>query len=464
MAFIDQMLKKVGLVRTADVGQMLGAYLTHVWGAGVVPEKTYAQLVDAYKSWVYTCIDKIAKAVAMVPLNLYVYRRKGKKIVDLSWRTKFKMMDKGEQKYFLKEMNLEREEVTDHIFLDLIHKPNAFMTRFMLWYETLVRLELGGLCGWYLPTNMLKMPQEIWPLPLTKYAALKPKVTADLKLEYWEYTDAEVVRKFEPGEILLMKYPHPASPFMGMSPLMAQTYPYDLDLFLMQQQRGLFQNMAVPGLQLSTEQKMTKPQIKEFKEYIDETYGGALKAGGTMVFHSGLKADKVGFTGREAMLDKVAQFAREKLITAFDLSEGKVGLVKDVNRANMEALNETFILECLKPKCMLIEEVLETFLLPRYDQGLTCDFELPDLEQKEIILKERKENLENFVTVINEERAKMGLEPVEWGERPWGAFNLVQLGEMEKKEKKLPGERTKPEEEEEEDTGKVLFRPEWLSQ
>jgi len=461
MKFFDRVLKKAGFMRASEVGQIIGAYLTNVWGVGVVPEKTYAQLVDAYKSWVYTCIDKIAKAVAMIPLNLFIYRRQGKKVIDLSWRAKFKMMDKPEQKYFLKQMGMEREEITDHIFLDLIHKPNAFMTRFMLWYETLVRLELGGMCGWYLPPNRLKVPQEIWPLPLTKYAALKPKVSTDLRLEYWDYTDAEVKRRFEPDEILLMKYPHPASPFMAMSPLMAQTYPYDLDLFLMQQQRGLFQNMAVPGLQLTTEQKMTKPQIKEFKDYIDETYGGALKSGGTMVFHSGLKADKLGITGREAMLDKVAQFAREKLITSFDLSEGKIGLVRDVNRANMEALNETFILECLKPKCMLIEEVLETFLLPRYDQGLTCDFELPDIEQKEIILKERKENLENFLTVINEERAKMGLESVEWGDKPWGAFNMVQLeaGEGGKK-KKLPGETTKPEEEEE-DEGKVVFSPDW---
>jgi hypothetical protein len=161
------------------------------------------------------------------------------------------------------------------------------------------------------------------------------------------------------------------------------------------------------------------------------------------------------------MLDKVAQFAREKLITAFDLSEGKIGLVKDVNRANMEALNETFILECLKPKCMLVEEVLETFLLPRYDKGLTCDFDLPDLEQKEIILKEREQNLTTFYSSINEERGKEGKDPVPWGDKPWGAFNMVQLEVGAAKKKPLPGETEKPEEEEEEDTGKIIYLPEW---
>jgi phage portal protein BeeE len=426
----SRLFAKFGYMKESDVGKIIGSYMTNVYGLPLLPEKNYAQLVDAYKSWVYTCIDKIGKSVAMIPLKLYVYRKKGTntKVTDMSWRQDYKCADKREKRYILKQLDYEREEITDHIFLDLIRKPNSFMTRFMLWYESMIRLELGGFCGWYIPPNKLGLPSEIWPLPLTKNAIIRPKVSSDLQLEYWDYQDGDVRRQFPPNDVLPIKYPNPASPFHSMSPLMAQTYPYDIDLFLMQQQRGLLANMAVPGLHLTTDQKLVKDQIDELKALIEEQYVGPTRTGKTLITHSGLKAEKLGQTGREMVIQEVARGAREKLITSYDLSEGKLGLVRDVNRANMEALNETFINECLRPKCMMIEEILEVFLLPRYDDGLTCDFELPDFEDKQFKLAERKQNLDTAFTSINEERMAEGKEPVEWGDMPFVPFGSVQWG------------------------------------
>ena len=440
MRIIDRVASKFGLIRTAEAHRQIeeikaqtstivSSYVTSRGSMGVVPEKAYNQLVDSYKSWVYTCVDKIAKSVAMIPLKLFIYRRQGAKVIDMSWRPAYKALtDSGDRKYFLKEMNLKREEIYDHPFLSLINHPNAFMTRFMLWYETMIRLELGGMCGWYKINNGLGIPSQIWPLPLTKWARLTPQVSPTLTLEYWNYQDGNVNQRFKPEEILLMKYPNPASPFLPMSPLMAQTYPYDIDLFLMQQQRALFEHGAMPGLHLTTDQKLNKELVREIKEQIDEQYAGAIKSGETLITHSGLKADKLGQTGREAMIGVVANYARDKLITSFDLSPGKLGLVEDVNRANSEALNATYIGECLRPKCLLVEEVIETFLLPVYDQGLTCDFDLPDLKDKAYELTAMEARLNHFVTTVNEERAKIGMESQPWGDKPWIPFTMTQVG------------------------------------
>jgi HK97 family phage portal protein len=424
---LDRFMEKRGYAKAETiVGAVIGSYLTNMVGSVSLSEKKYSQLVDAYRSWVYTCIDKIAKAVAVIPLRLFIYRRSGRKVVDLSWLAHYKSVDHEEKRYILKNLSLEREEIFGHPFLDLMRRPNHLMTRFMLWYETLIRLELAGYCGWYLPTNRIGLPMEIWPLPLTKNANLTPKVNSDLTLQYWEYKDGEINRRFDPKDVLFMRYPHPASPFQGMSPLMAQLYPYDIDLFLMQQQRGLFANSAIPGLHLSTDQKLVKEQIDELKAIIDAQYVSPGKAGTTLITHSGLKADSIAMTGRELMIDKVSKFAREKLITSYDLSEGKLGMVADVNRANMEALDKTFVMECLKPKCMLIEEMIECFCLPRYTDGLTCDFDLPDMDDKEFTLKELESNLTTGLHTINEERARRGEQPVDWGDRPWLPFGVTQ--------------------------------------
>ena len=94
----------------------------------------------------------------------------------------------------------------------------------------------------------------------------------------------------------------------------------------------------------------------------------------------------------------------------------------------MDALRTAYIQETIKPKCMIIEEPIETFLLPRYDDGLTCDFELPDLDDKDFKLREREVNLRMFLTSVNEERIKIGYGPKDWGNTPWIPFSYMQFG------------------------------------
>jgi phage portal protein BeeE len=396
---------------------------------GISPEKSWGQLVDSYRSWVYTAIDKIGKTVGSRNMHLFVYRRKsGEKIIDsMAIHLKIMALDtEKERAYALKEMGIEKQEVFDHPFLSLMHRPNGIMSRMVLWYETILRMELGGLCAWYMPPNGLKLPGEIWPLPLQKTATISPRVNAQLQIEEWIYRDGTVNNRYAPQDILTMKYPNPASPFLGFSPLMAQTYPYDIDLFLMQQQRALFQNKGIPGIHLHTDQPLTREQALELRTQVMEQFGAAAQSGRPMVTHSGLAAEKTGWSNRDSMFGDVSKWSREKLITSYDLSEGKLGLEVPSNRANMEVLDETFEKECIIPKCMLIEEQINTFLLPRYDRGLVAEFERMDIGDREFDMRETEMELRTFVTVINEVRARKGKPPVPWGDKPWIPFGLSQ--------------------------------------
>jgi hypothetical protein len=215
-----------------------------------------------------------------------------------------------------------------------------------------------------------------------------------------------------------------------MSPLKAQLYPYDIDTFLEKQQYYLLKNRAVFGNVFSTEQNLKQQQIDSLKELLSAQYQGAANSGNPLVLHSGLKLGetKLGATLADLMVKDVEQFAQDKLLSAYGTPAGKLGLVKDVNRANMEALDDTYYGDCIKPKTMMIEEEFETFVLPRYDDALTMDFDLPKRNERDIDIRERDSNLKNKYTTINEEREKEGKEPVEWGERPWGAFMDVQVG------------------------------------
>lgn len=419
--------KIVALITSGATASPFGTSIT-------APDRSYSQLVDSYASWVYTAIDKISKSVATLKLKLYVYRAKGtraKVFLPGTIRAELKSFDtERERKKFLETKNLVREEIDGHPWLDLIGRPNPIMTRFILWYESIVRLELNGSFGWYMPKNRAGLPGEIWPLPLTRGATLVPRVSPDARIVSWNYKDGNVNQEFPPEEILFMKYPHPGSPFKGMSPLLAQTYPYDIDLYLMQRQKSLFENQAVPGLNLHTDQQLQPDQAKELMEFLDAQFAGVKRAGKSLVTHSGLKASTLSVSNRDAMITEVARQSREKILSAFDVSEGMVGLVRDVNRANMEGLTEMFVRDCLKPKTMLIEEYIEAFLLPRYDEGLSCDFVLPDIEDKEHELKAMETRLKNLVTTVDEERENLGKDPSAdgWGAKPWIPSGMTQFG------------------------------------
>ena len=355
-AGVEAGLREKAAARDAEISQLLSAVIT---GAvtGIAPEKTYAQLVDAYKSWIYTAIDKIGKTLATRPMRLFTLRRKdGTKILDpMAIYLQIKSLGTAaEQAYALKEMGVEKREVLEHPFLDLIHRPNDIMSRMVLWYETVMRMELGGLCAWYLPANGLGLPGEIWPLPLTRTAEIRAKVQADMRIEAWIYQDGQVNKNFPPQNILALKYPHPASPWQGFSPLMAQTYPYDIDLFLMQQQRALLKNMGIPGIHMHTDQPLLKERLTEIVEQIREQWGSATQSGRPLITHSGLKADKAAWSNKDMNVTGLAKYAREKLITSYDLSEAKLGLEVPSNRANMEVLDETFEKECIGPKATLV--------------------------------------------------------------------------------------------------------------
>ncbi len=396
---------------------------------GVAPEKPYSQLVDSYKSWVYTAIDKIGKTVASRNMHLFVYRRKsGEKILYPSAiHQKVMVLDTAKERaYALKEMGVDKQEIFDHPWLSLMHRPNGVMSRMVLWYETILRMELGGLCAWYMPPNGLKLPGEIWPLPLMKTATISPRVNSTMQIEEWIYRDGTVNNRFAPQDVLAMKYPNPASPFLGFSPLMAQTYPYDIDLFLMQQQRALFQNKGIPGIHLHTDQPLTREQATELRAQVMEQFGAAAQSGRPMVTHSGLAAEKTGFSNRDSLMTDVAKWAREKMITSYDLSEAKLGLEVPSNRANMEVLDETFEKECILPKCMLIEEQINTFLLPRYDRGLVCEFERKDVGDKEFALLETEMEFKNYALTVNGYLLRKGRPTVPWGDKPWIPFGLTQ--------------------------------------
>ena len=444
--FVDKMLGKIGYYKNFDASTISGGDVFSQTQGGVPQAESYGELVKNYKYWVYTCIDKIATYIAKLPLDLYTYKRGSTKLKGLVIKSDLRnMKNHRERDLYLKQNGIEKIRIYDHPFLDLINNPNMIDTRFTLWQNIVMRLELAGYCGVYMPMNGLRIPGELWALPLTSTASLKAIPDSKQVIAGFRYQDGMTVERIELDEINYIKYPSLKNPFEGMSPLIAQDYPYNIDLYLMQQQYAFLKNKATFGNIFTTDQKLNKPKAEELREQLAAQYDGALKTGKAIMTHSGLKLDNRGLAQatKDMMLAEVEKFARDKIFSAYNLSAGKLGLVEDVNRANLDGLDRAFIQDCIIPKVMLIEESFEKNVLPKYSEYLTMDFKVPEIADRELNIKEKELDLKTGNKTINDIHAEEGRDPVPWGDKPWFPLNWTQPGtptpQKEVEPKSFPG-------------------------
>lgn len=358
------------------------------------------QFVQAYESWVYACVSKNAQSVAKIPLGLFKYVKNGEK-----WTS---------------------EEVTDHPFLDLMRNVNPQMNEYELKEMTQTWLDITGNAYWYLVANRRGEPLEIWVLPSHQ---IKP-ITQNGAIAYYEmYKEDGGTQRFSTDEIIHFRYPNPFNPLVGLSPIQAAAYSVESNQYQKQYELAIFRNQATPSGILSTEKAVTKENLDKIRDIWNARYQGMKNAGKTAVLDNGLKYQAIAMNPKDLDFILGREMTREEICAIFGVPLGKLGIVKDVNRANGEALDALYLAETIEPRTIRIQEKLTERLAPIWDANLHVMFKNVVPKDKEFLLKERETNIRAGVTSINEERAKINLEPLDGADLPLVPIGLIPLGE-----------------------------------
>ena len=398
---------------------------------GYQPPQTFYQLVNSLSSWEFIVDDKIARTIASLPIKIRAMQKKSsRKFLPASeavyHKTSMQKMDRIKKHYYLKDAGIEVVEITDHPFYDLMRTPNPVDVRFTFMYATAMRLELAGMCGWYKVRGKNGLPMELWPLPLTWTGELKPVPDTKTIIAGYLYLDGNIRETFKLDEILFFKLPHLKGPWEGMSAIKSQMYPYSIDDQQQKQVYNIFKNQAMFGNVFSTDKDLQTQQITDIHAQLSATYQGAKNAGKALVLHSGLKQGKGLQTSfRDLMLDVVNENVRDKMLSSHSISPSNVGMTKSSNRANMESAQESFYTDCITPRLMLIEEHIEQKLLTEYDDGFTCDFELPAFEDANEKRQQEDSDIKNMVMMPNEVRLARGLQSDPTLEGVWFVPNTM---------------------------------------
>jgi len=392
---------------------------------GKLQSGDYVAMVNNYQSWVYAAAGVIARSVARVPLRLYK-KKAVKGSPKLSKQIREIAKDKSYEGNLVKlwvSKGYEVEEINEHPYLELIKAVNPMMNGFELWELTSLYLDIIGNCYWYLRPNGAGLPAEIWVLQ-GQYVKVVPD--AEKLVAGYIYQPKQTAIKLAYEEVIQYKYPNLSDLYYGFSPMQAGAYSIDSDKYQKEFEINLFKNGAMAGTVLQTDKNVNKELHDRLMSFWKKFKQGGV--GTTAILSNGLKANKIGLDPQELSYIDGRKMTREEILCIYGVPLTMLGFGELTNRATAESLDYAFNKSTIQPKLIRIQEKQNERIMPKYDDNLFVQFDNPIPKDKEFEVKDRETNIKWGVTSINEERQKMGLDTVDWGDKPYLPMNLMPVG------------------------------------
>jgi HK97 family phage portal protein len=315
-----------------------------------------SELVDAYKSLVYACVNLNANAVARTPLRLYATTAKGQhrpkcpvKAVGRATRHRLKGLS------YKAMANVEDvEEVTEHPLLDLIMRPNDRTGNIQLIRYTVMSLDIVGDAYWWPSIGRLKQPEELWPLP----PHLVTPVFDGGRLLPDRYTFG--ARDYRPEDLVVFKHESMSNLYgRGYSPTQAAIAYVRLEDTFVSIQADMLSNGPRPSVVVShKDPKGSFGQAERTRLEADmNRKGRGGSAGGAFVVDGAVAVTPISYSPTDLGTKELSLYDMERTANCFGVP---VSMLKteDVNRANAEAGLEQHGRDAVEPRCKAIASEL----------------------------------------------------------------------------------------------------------
>lgn len=269
--------------------------------------------------------------------------------------------------------------VTQHPALDLIRKPNPFMTGRDLFESVQQHVDLTG--EGYLVVYRgarLKMPTELWPVRPDRMTPVPG--TAGVFLQGWIYTgpDGEKI-PLDVQDVIQVKLPNPLDPYRGLGPLQSVLVDIDSARMAAEWNRNFFLNSATPGGIIEVDEALSDAEWRQMVSRWREQHQGVAQAHRVAILEKGKWVER-NYSLKDMQFAELRALPREIIREAFGYPKAMLGAVDDINRANAEAGEYVFARWVLVPRLARLQSALNARLLPMYGplgDGVQFCFESP---------------------------------------------------------------------------------------
>ena len=347
--------------------------------------------VDSLYGWVYVAVERIRSSVAQVPLRC-------------KWRN-----DDGS----------EPETITDlrHPLVKLFENPNPLDTKFDFWSATITYRLLCGAAYW-LKTRAKAGGEvrELWPMP-SQY--MQPWYSNDGRylLGYSLVTGGSSL-DVPLSDLVVLKNVNPANRFVGYSTLAAASEAVKTKDAIRAARLKTLDNDILASKFFTTDQRLTPDDAAYMTASIVQRHSGPNKAGLPVVLYGGVKP-AAGVDNPEIPFRESDKDTRDEILGAFGVPPLLAGVVENANNSNTASQENVYAKYTIRPQCVSIEQSINKDLVTEFnDPTLFVEFDNCVPEDRKLDADIANVNTTAGITTINEEREKIGLAPVAWGDKP----------------------------------------------
>ena len=316
-----------------------------------------------------------------------------------------------------------QEEIKDHPLLHLLDRPNPFQGRFELIENLTAYLYLSG--NAYLeavgPTvgrqpsagGQLKPPTELYVLRPDRMTIL-PDPTHFIR--GYEYKVAGQSVKFARDQVMHLKLFHPLDDWYGLSPVQAAALPVDKINASDRWNAALLQNSAVPSGALVSKKRLTDEQYSRLKSEMREQYQGVTNARSPLLLEEDIDWKEIGTSPKEMDWIEGLKFSALQIAQIYNIPPELIGL-QSATYQNRKEGRKALYTEVVLPALSRLRDSLNTWLTPRFGDGLTLDYNkgaIEALSEDQTALWKRV-NDSRFLT-LNEQRALVGYAAIAGGD------------------------------------------------
>jgi HK97 family phage portal protein len=347
---------------------------------------------DGFKSsaWVYKCVERLMKASASVPWNVYE-------------------LQAGEW-----------VEIEGHPLADLMRRPNPFMgqQKLMEWMTAQLYLAGNSVLSKVVVGGKVR---ELWPIwELDKIQVVPSRENFIDRYDFRR--DGNAIR-LDPSEVVHLMFPDPSTPFWGISPLQAVGRVVDSDTEAVRWNKVMLQNRGRPDGVFVIPGQVGRTQLDEARAIVTEQYGGSENRGVPFVFGSGMNYTPMSMTPAEMDWLESRKLTRQEICAVFGVPLPMVGIYDDATLANIDTARRIFWADTVIPFLDDVKESLNMSVTPHFGDPakLQLRYDTSNVEALREDLTAKISQLKTLTSVgvplnVAIQRLDLGIDPVDGGD------------------------------------------------
>jgi HK97 family phage portal protein len=277
----------------------------------------------------------------------------------------------------------DRTEVTSHLALDVLNRPNPFYSRGQLVEAGQQHVDLVGECRIVMVTNVMGWPVALWPVRPDR---IEPIPSATDFLAGYVYTgpDGEKI-PLDLDQVMGIQMPNPLDPFRGLGPVQAILVDADSIKYSAAWNLNFFMNGAEPGGIIEIPNTLGDPEFDQFRDRWRQAHQGVSNAHRVALVEGGGKWVDRKYSHDDMQFSELRQVSRDAIREAFKVHGHMLGDADDVNLANATAAEITFARRSTVPRANRWREMLNLSFLPKFGptaEGLEFDYDSPVAEDE----------------------------------------------------------------------------------